>query len=315
MLRRHGAGAPITGGSTVTTRSKGPLAGFDWLKRGIGVGFRHPKPMFGGAALLLVACFLPSLVTLPLQFHAASAGTPLSPTAFVAIMAGSMLFGLLLVPLYAGYLQVIDAAEHGFTARAFDIFKPYREGAALRLIGYGLALILIYLAMLGIIIVAAGREIIGWYMQVVAAQANHQPPPGLPHGFGIAMALFTVMALFMMGLYSISLGQVALRGRGVFNAIGDGLLGALKNLLPLLVLAVTFVLAWIVVVIAVAIVALVLALIGKLVGAWLTLVLIIPIYIALVLVMFAVMFGVMYYLWRDVCGGDTESGAAQAIAA
>ncbi|MGN6314347.1 MAG: hypothetical protein ACTHMO_11400 [Rhodanobacteraceae bacterium] len=299
----------------MTTRSKGPLAGFDWLKRGIGVGFRHPKPMFGGAALLLVILVLPTVVTLPLQLHAASAGTPLSLAALVGIMAFSILIGLLVVPLYAGYLQVIDAAEHGLPAGAFDIFKPYREGEALRLIGFGLALVLIYVVMMGIIIAAAGTGIATWYMQVLTAQANHQLPPGLPHGFGIAMALFTVMGLFMMGFYSISLGQVALRGRGVLNAIGDGFLGALKNLLPLLVLAVSFVLAWITVVIALLIVGLVIALIGKLVGAWLTLVLIIPVYIALVLVVFTVMFGVMYYLWRDVCGGDSAPGAAQAIAA
>jgi hypothetical protein len=228
-------------------------------------------------------------------------------------MAFSMLIGLLVVPLYAGYPQVIDAAERGQPAHAFDIFKPYRQGEALRLIGFGLALIPIYFAMIGIIIVAAGSDIASWYMQVLAAQASHQPPPGLPHGFGIAMALVTVMGLFMMGFYSISLGQIALRRRGLVNALGDGFLGALKNLLPLLVLALSLVVAWIVLMIAFAIVAVVLALIGALGGAWLSVVLLIPLYIALALGVFAVMFGVMYYLWRDVCGGDSESGAAQAV--
>ena len=299
----------------MTTRSKGPLAGFDWLKRGISMSCRHPKPMLGGAAFLLLAFLLPALVTLPLQFHSAAAGAQLSPAMFAGIMAGSMLVGLLIVPLYAGYLQVIDAAEHGLPARAVDIFKPYRQGEGLRLIGYGLALILIYLAMLGIIIAAAGTGIATWYMQVLNAQANHLPPPGFPHGFGLAMALLTVLGLFMMGFYSVSLGQVALRRRSVLNAIGDGLMGALKNLLPLLVLAVTLVIAWIVVTIAVAIVVIVLGLIGKLVGAWLMLVLIVPVYIAMVLMVFSVMFGVMYYLWRDVCGGDAASGEAQAITA
>lgn len=226
-----------------------------------------------------------------------------------------MLLGLLLVPLYAGYLQVIDAAEHGLPARARDIFKPYRQREALRLIGYGLALIVIYVALLGIIIVATGGSIPSWYMQLLTAQANHQPPPGLPHGFGIAMALLTVLGLFMMGFYSISLGQIALHRRDVFNAIGDGLIGALKNLLPLLVLVVSLVLAWIVVMIAIAIMVILLALLGKLIGAWLILVLVIPVYIALLLVMFAVMFGVMYHLWRDVCGDDTSSGMTQMIAA
>lgn len=291
------------------------MAGFDWLKRGTSVAFRHPKPILGGAAFLLLALLLPMLITLPIQFQTLQAGTPLSPLVSIAIMVGSMLLGLLIVPLYAGYLQVIDAAEHGLPARARDIFKPYFQGEALRLIGFGLALILIYIAMLGIIIAAAGSGIASWYMQVLSAQANHQLPPGLPQGFGTAMALATVMGLFMMGFYSISLCQVALRRRGVLNAIGDGLMGALKNLLPLLVLAVSLVLAWIVAVIAIVIVVLLLALIGKLVGPWLVLVLVIPIYVAMLLMIFAVMFGVMYYLWRDVCGDDTASGIGQTIAA
>lgn len=299
----------------MATRSKGPSAGIDWLKHGIGAGFRHPKPVFGGAALLLLVVLLPSLITLPLQFLSASAAAPQRAAILVGIMAFSLLIGLLIVPLYAGYMQVIDAAERGLPARARDIFMPYRQGEALRLIGFGLALILIYLVMAGIIIAAAGSGIASWYVQVLAAQANHLPPPGLPQGFGIAMALLTVMGLFIMGFYSISLGQIALRRRGVFNAIGDGLMGALKNLLPLLVLAVGLVVAWVVVMIGLLIAVFLLALIGKLIGAWLMLVIVIPIYIALILLMFAVMFGVMYYLWRDVCGGDTESGAAQAIAA
>jgi hypothetical protein len=299
----------------MTTQAKGPSAGFDWLQRAIVLGYHHPKPIFGGAVILLLIALVPSLIMLPFQFHFLGAGTP-SPAVFIPIMAISLLIGLLLVPLYAGYLQVIDAADRGLPARVSDIFNPYRQGDALRLIGYGLALVVIYLALVGIIILAAGHGIVGWYMQVLTAQANHLPPPGLPEGFGIAMALLTVMGLFMMGFYSVSLGQVALRRRSVFNAIGDGFLGALKNLLPLLVLAASLVVAWIVVTIAIAIVVLVLGLLGRLVGGvWLMFVLVIPDYIALVLVVFAAMFGVMYYLWRDVCDGDTTTGAAQTIAA
>ena len=300
----------------MTTRSRGPLAGFGWLKRSISVGYRHPKPLLGGAAFLLLACLMPSLITLLMQFHSRQAGIQPSPATFGWIMAGSMLLGLLMVPLYAGYLQVVDAAEHGLPARARDIFRPYRQGQAWRLIGYGLAILVVYAAMFGIIIAATGRGIIGWYMQVLTTQANHQPPPtALPDGFGTAMALFMVLGLFMMGFYAISLGQVALRRRSVFGAIGEGLIGALKNLLPLLVLAVSLVLAWIVVAIVIAIVAILIVLLGKFVGAWLVLVLIIPLYIAMVLMMFAVMFGVMYHLWRDVCGDDMVTGMAPAIAA
>lgn len=300
----------------MTIRSRGPLAGFGWLTQGISAAFHHPKPLFGGAAFLVVACLLPSLLTLPVQFQSANAGTPPSLATFGWIMAVSMLLGLLVVPLYAGYLQVVDAAERGLPARALDIFKPYRQGEALRLIGYGLAMIVVYVALFGIAIAATGRSIASWYAQALAAQANHQPPPtALPDGFGITITVFMLLGLFMMGFYAISLGQVALRGRNVFGAIGDGMLGALKNLLPLLVFAVSAILAWIVVAIALAIALVLLTLLAKLISPWLVFVVIVPIYIALFLVMFAVMFGVMYHLWRDVCDDDIVAGMAPAIAA
>lgn len=310
----HGAGAPIRG-DIVTTQAKGPSAGFGWLQRAIGLGYHHPQPIFGGAVILLVIAMLPSLILLPFQFHWKAAGTPPSPALFVSIMAISMLVGLLVVPLYAGYLQVIDAAERGLPARATGIFDPYRQGDALRLIGFGVALAVIYLLLMGIIVLAAGRGIVDWYMQVLASQTSHATPPGLPPGFGIAMALLSVMGLYMMGFYSVGLGQVALARRSVLDALGDGFLGALKNLLPLLVLAACLVVAWIAVMIALIIVVLVFTLVGMLVGKWLVFAVIIPVYIAMVLVVFAVMFGVMYYLWRDVCGDDAASGAAQTIAA
>lgn len=138
------------------TRSNGPLAGFGWLKRGFAVGYRHPKTLFGGAAMLLVACLLPSLLTLPMQIQAQLAGTSPNPAAVGWIMVGSMLVGLLIVPLYAGYLQMIDAAARGLPARALDIFKPYRQGEAWRLMGFGLAVLLVYAAVLAIIVAAAG---------------------------------------------------------------------------------------------------------------------------------------------------------------
>jgi hypothetical protein len=299
----------------MATQFKGPLAGFRWLKNGISVGFRHPKALLGGAAFLMVACLLPTLITVPMQFHAISTGTPQSPAFFGWVMAISVLFGLLIVPLYAGYLQMVDASERGLPARASDVFKPYRQGQAWRLIGFGLALMTVYVATLGIIVVGTGSGIASWYMQVLTAQATHQPPPTLPPGFGITMALFMVFGLFMMGLYAISLGQVALRSRSVFGAIGDGIVGALKNLLPLLVLAVSLLLTGIAVAIAFGLLVLLLAMLGKLVGPWLMIVLVIPFYVALMLAMFGVMFGVMYYLWRDVCGDDIVTSAAPAIAA
>lgn len=299
----------------MATRSKGPGAGFGWLTNGIRVGFEHPKLLFGGAALLVVACVLPSLITVPMQFYAMRAGTPPSAAISLVTMAISMLYALLIIPLYAGYLQLVNAAERQETARVSDIFKPYRQGEAWRLIGLGLANLAIYIAGIAIIVLATGRGIVGWYVQAQMAQFNHQLPPALPGGFWATMALLMVFGLWMMGFYAISLGQVALNRRSVFGAIGDGINGALKNVLPLLVFALSSVLVWIVAIVVFLIVALLLALLAKLIGAWLMVVVFVSLYIGLLLFMFSMMFGVMYHLWRDVCDDDAANAMPPPLAA
>jgi len=300
----------------MTTRSMGPWAGFDWLKRGFNVGYGNPKALFGGAGLLLLLCLLPTLITLPMQLGAIRAGTQPDPKTFVLIMVISAIGGLLLIPVYAGYLQLVDAAERGQPARARDIFKPYRQGDALRLIGYGLAMVVVYAAAFGVVLATTGRAVGHWYWEAMAAQASHQPPPTtLPEGFGITVALFVVIGMFMMGVYAISLGQVAIGRRSVFGAIGDGVVGALKNLLPLLVFVASLLVAWIVVAIALGLLAGLLALLGKLVGVWLVLALIVPLYFGFMLIMFAMMFGVMYFLWRDVCGDHSVPTSGRSFAA
>ena len=46
----------------MTTRANGPLSGLDWLKRGLNSGRHNPRAIFGGAAVLMVAALLPSIV-------------------------------------------------------------------------------------------------------------------------------------------------------------------------------------------------------------------------------------------------------------
>lgn len=302
----------------MTTKSRGPLAGFGWLNRGITMTFRHPKLLLGGTAFLLLASLLPVLVTLPLQFAGLRDGTPPDPARFGLIMLCASLLALLMVPILAGFMRVLDAAERGVPARARDVFAPYRQGEGLRFIGFGLVLKLIYFAIFGGVLATTGRGVVRWYMQVLGAQVAHQPPPTvLPEGFGITVALCALVALLMMGVYAISFGQFALRNRSVSGAIGDGFSGALKNLLPLLMFFVGIVLAWIVACLGVGILVAVLMLLAKLAGVWLMLVLLVPLYIVFVLCLMAVMYSVMYQLWRDVCDGDTAPSAPvmQSVAA
>ena len=299
----------------MATRSRGPLAGFGWLRKAINLGHGNPKAVFGGAALVLVMSMLPSLVTLPLQMSVVEPGGAPDMAKLGAVMAISMLAGLLLVPLFAGFLRVIDAADRGRPASAFDVFKPYRQGETLRLVGYGLAMAAVYAAMFAVVVAIAGGEVARWYMQVLATQG--QAPPALPAGFGLAITAMGVLGLLVMGIYAISLGQVALNGRSVLGAIGDGVVGSLKNVLPLVVFVVSAVLAWIVVGVVFLLLGMLLAFVGALVAPWLVLVLVVPLYIVLMLGLFVVMFGVMYHLWRDVCGDDAapSPGLDDALAA
>ena len=94
---------------------------------------------------------------------------------------------------------------------------------------------------------------------------------------------------------------MALGGRGVGAAFADGLAGTLKNVLPIVVLAVLAVVAMFGLVLVVGIIAAILMLVGGLVHKALGVVLLAPIYIGMLLVIYVVMFGVMYFMWRDIC--------------
>lgn len=300
----RGARIPAVG-DAMTTRSNRPSAGFRWLKRGISVAFRQPKAILGGAGLLLVSSLPQSLLTLPIQLHAQHAGRPLTPLVMGLMTAISMLIGLLMVPLYAGYLQIIEAVERGLPTRALNIFKPYQQGEGWRLIRFGAAVLLIYVAVIAVIVAAVGSGVVSWYIQTLSAQATHKLPPALPHGFGVAMAFFVMFSFSMTSFYAISLGQMALARRRVFAAMGDGMTGALKNLLPMIVLVLSATVVAIALTVAFVIVAICVALLAKLVSGWLMLLLAVPLYVALMVMMSAVIFGVSYHLWRDVCSDDT----------
>jgi hypothetical protein len=282
----------------------GPMAGFRWLMNAINLGRNNPKAVFGAAALSMLLMLVPSLLTVPLQMT----GTQ-SAGRMAAVIAISMLFGLLLAPLYGGLLSIIDAAERGRPARATDVFAPYRAGGgAVRMIGFALGMLVVYAAIVAIVLGVVGTGIIHWYTEVLAAQAAKSTTmPALPAGFGTAVALFAVFWLLVMGVYAVGFGQVALAGRSPLAALKDGFVGSIKNLLPLLMLVVGLFVAWIAVALAVIVLVGIAALLAKLVGAWVLFVVAVPVYIALILALYVVMFGVMYFMWRDVCGGSDMS--------
>lgn len=297
----------------MTTHSTSPLAGLSWLKRGINLGHRNARAVFGAASILMVAAILPSL----LQLLVLSALQPGSFGAMVVAAVSTIVSLVILCPLMGGYLRLIDAAEHGRPAQATDVLAPFRAGGdAGRLIGLGLAIMAVYVLLASVLIGALGDGFLEWYGEILRLQQagggriDPQQVPDVPRGLGPLIGIGSVAALFLSGVYAIAFGQVALGRRPIGRAMADGIVGTAKNLLPLLLLAVTVVLAFIPLGIVLALVFGVVALVGGLVHPILAAALVMPLYVGLLIVMYVVMFGVMYYLWRDVCAPEAGATAA-----
>ncbi|MCI4567908.1 hypothetical protein [Lysobacter sp. CFH 32150] len=295
------------------TRAMGPGTGWSWLKRGINLGARNPKAIFGAAALLLVVGLIPTAVQLIAQL-----GFGMQGPALLSVVGVVMLVSLVVLPpLIGGFLRVIDASEHDRPVAATALFDTYKSGqGAGRMIGFGLIMTAIYIVCFVLLVrVCFGEGFFEWYWQAVstAAQQGGDPkavppvPAGITANFGLFFALSFVFVLFVGGMYAIGFGQVALGSRSVGGAVVDGVVGTLKNLLPILVLAICAFVLGLLLVIGVGLLVMLLALLGNLIHPTLAVVLALPVYIGMLLVLYVVMFGVVYHLWRDVCGSETPT--------
>lgn len=304
----------------MATRAMNAMAGFDWLKRGINLGRNNPKAIFGGAALLLLAA-LGVVIAAGVVMGVAFAVLGNSPVGIgigvlVLLLPVLALMGVLMV----GYLRLIDAVESGRAARAFDVFDGFGDiGTSLRAIGLlVLAAIIKNLLLVGLLSVFAGG-FVGWYAQMLQGSMAGADPAAamaqMPSGIGLAYLVMGLVGTLFFGVQSVGLGQVALRGRGALPALGEGFAAAFRNLLPLLMLLVGYIVLMIVVAIAVVVLVLLVGLLAKLLGAWLAVVIGVPLYLAFLLAMVVVMFGVMYHCWRDICGDDIAEVPADALTA
>lgn len=286
----------------MTTRTMGPASGWRWLVAAVNLGGSNPKAVFGGAALLMLAVFAAAMVL-------SIAMTTLLPANATAQFAGSLLVSLPLLALMAalmiGYLRLIDAVEHGRPASATQVFSGFADRSAwLHAVVILLVLALLqYLLMAGAVMLVA-PEAGQWYLENMTNPPADPEQMVLPPGIGRAFAVAAVVGVLVYAAQALGLGQVALRGKGAGAALADGAAGAVRNVLPLVVLMLVGLAAMLVVGMVVAVLVVLLAAVaggggtatalGMLVG--------VPVYLLLVLAMVVVSFGVMYAMWRDICG-------------
>lgn len=294
----------------MTTRAHGPAAGLRWLKRGINLGRHNPRAIFGGVALVALVAMLPSLLQLLLQPLVGSGAAAMASVLFLI----TVLSLLLMPPVIGGYLRVIDASEHGRPARAGEVLAPFRSMPDLRrLIGFGLVMTALYLLLGGALVYLVSPEFPAWYMQIAmlsqagpVVDATALPAP--PDGVGALVALGLLLGVFLGSVYAVGFGQIAVAGQGVGRALGDGFSGTLRNLLPLLVLAIAGLVLMVVLLLVAGLVAVAVGWAAGLVHPALGTALGMGVYLLMLLVVYVVMFGIMYHLWRDIAGDD--AGAA-----
>lgn len=295
----------------MTTRAVSPGKGWNWLVRAVNLGSHKAGAIFGGAALML-------LVSLALGFGLALVMGGVQMALKPGAAGGMLISFLIMLPLMAiicafmvGYMRLLDAVEGGRPASATDVFAGFRDrGASGRVLGFVVVLAIVQYAVMGALIALLAPEFGKWYLEAMQASAAGGTPPdpsSMPSGFGAMFVSIMLVTLFFYAVQAIGVGQIALRGRGIGGALGDGVAGTAKNLLPLLVLLLVGIGVGILATLAVFLVAMVIGLIGKAVGMWLAMLLAIPLYLAALLVVYVVMFGIMYFMWRDVCGDGADA--------
>jgi hypothetical protein len=287
----------------MTTRAVGAGAGLTWLQRALNLGRDNPKAIFGGALLLLTTLIVIGVgLALVMTVISLSAGTNSLIWRLISLLTGVAISALMAV-LMAGYLQLLDAVEQGRPVSALQVFSVLGQSVvAVRASAFMVLLMLAQNLLLRVLVglVAPDVDIGSWYPQISPSPENGGTPPALPQGFGPALLIVWAVGLLSYGVQAIGLGQIALRDKGVVDALRDGVTGTLRNLLPLLLLSLLAMAAAVVLALLLLIAALLVGVLAKLLGGWVG-VLAVPLSLVLVLALMVVMLGVMYGVWRDVC--------------
>lgn len=294
----------------MTTQAVGAGKGFAWLVDTLGLIRRNPTPTLGGAGWVLGASMVVMVAFMLLDFGFIWLAKPSPVVSFLAGLLLGVPIMYVFAGMFIGYLRMVRKLDAGEPASAADVFEGLRDVAAnARAFGLVMLLLLATYLVVGSLVAVLAPDLGRWYLEGVMAGPMAEPappPPGFVSGFFKVFPIIIALGLFSYAVQGIGIAQVALRERKVVAAIGDGFMGAVRNLLPLLVLSVAVISLWVAILLGFGILLALVMAAAHFTSQWL-LVLALPIYLLLLVLMIAISYALGYHLWRDICGGGAPS--------
>lgn len=270
----------------------------------INLGSRNAGAIFGGAALMLMAGLVPSIL------QAIGHGFSSSPIlAWVIPMMAVGYWLFVMMPLGAGFYQLIHATETGRPTRAMSIFEVFRDTPmVLRMAGLGLSVILLVFIIGLVMRLLLGQDFVaglaGWIQALGTIDQQNPVLPPAPEKLGVFVAMSLLFGMFFGGVYMLAFGQAALGDGKLSGALKDGLIGAFKNVLPLLLVSLLCLVMGAVGLVVFVLVVGLLVVVGSLVNAGFGPLIMLPVYFGWTMLVYVIAYGVGYFMWRDVCSGQ-----------
>lgn len=285
--------------------AKGPGAGWNWLVGGFTVFKHNTGTILGAAVVLALFMAVPTIVQMLLK--------PQGSMLLVVVGAIMLISGVVYPVLLGGFMRVIDASRGERPTSVAGVFEPFQPGqGGARLALFGLCMMAFYVTFLAVVLSTVGHGMATWYMQLLEMQAQRKlGMPPLPAGSSITLALVSVFFLFYTGAMAIGIGQVSLRRQSPIAGFRDGIAGAFKNVLPLVVLTFCGIVLLVVVSLVFGIVMAIVVGLAALASKVLAIILLVPLYLALVVAIFTFMMGVNYAVWYDVADAGSSDDAVQ----
>lgn len=289
-------------------KTVGMSAPFRWLRLSFDVGRRNGKALFGAIALVILVVAALTMAQMFLQ-----ALTQGSMTGLMVVMAlMTAVNWVAMPPLLGGLFRMVDATDRGQPAAATDVFNAYGRGhGARRMILTSLVYSLAYLAIAALMLLTPlGQFFREYFVIAMATPVGGEPDMAALQALiakaSPAMFLWLPVVGIVLATWlhasMLSLATAALRDVDVPTAVVAGVLGAIRNFLPLLgFLLVLGVAGFFAALLAGLVLGLLLALLAMASPVLVVLVMF-PLMFLVMLGVYAMLFAFYYHAWREIFG-------------